>query len=40
MVISTLTTLTMVTALGGAMVNCLVTGGAGKGPIPIVVADT
>ena len=40
MIISTLTTLTMVTALGGAMVNCLVIGGAGEGPIPISVAGT
>ncbi len=38
MIISTLTTLTMVTALGGTMVNCLVIGGAGEGPIPISVA--
>ncbi len=38
MVTSTLTTLTMVTALAGAMVNCLVIGGAGEGPIPISVA--
>ena len=38
MVTSTLTTLTMVTALAGAMVGCRVLGGAGEDQIPISVA--
>ncbi len=38
MVTSTLTTLTMVTVLAGAMVGCRVLGGVGEDHIPIVVA--
>ncbi len=38
MVTSTLTTLTMVTALTGATVQCSVIGGGSVGPIPISVA--
>ncbi len=38
MVTSTLTTITMVTVLARAMVDCQVIGGAGDGPISIVFA--